>query len=58
MTEIAASKEEIKKAFEELERAVDHARKVRLDNERFLRESKPIMEQVRADLRRAGLLRD
>ncbi|MDQ2630366.1 MAG: hypothetical protein M3Y75_05255 [Actinomycetota bacterium] len=58
MTEIAASKEEIKKALEELERAMEQARKVRLDNERFLRESKPRRERARAHLRRAGLLPD
>lgn len=58
MTEIAASKEEIKKALEELESAMERARRVRLEGEAFLRESKPRVERARADLRRAGLLRD
>jgi hypothetical protein len=58
MTEIAASKEEIRKALEELDRAMERARRVRIENERFLRETKPRREQLRADLRRAGLLRD
>jgi F0F1-type ATP synthase membrane subunit b/b' len=58
MTEIAASREEIAKALEELERAVERARQVRIENERFLRETRPRRERIRADLRRAGLLRD
>jgi hypothetical protein len=58
MTEIAVSKEEIRKALEELERAMGRARRVRIENERFLRETQPRRERIRADLRRAGLLRD
>jgi cell division septum initiation protein DivIVA len=58
MTEITASKEEIEKALEELDRAVKRARKVRIEGERFLRETRPERERIRADLRRAGLLRD
>lgn len=56
--EIAASKEEVKKALEELDRAMERARKVRIENERYLRESRPKVERARAHLRRVGLLRD
>lgn len=58
MTEIAASKEEIKKALEDLDRAMEQARKVRLENEAFIRVTQPRRERRRAFLRRAGLLRD
>lgn len=58
MTEIAASKEELKKAREELDLAIEEARKVRLENEAFLRVTRPERERRRAALRRAGILRD
>jgi hypothetical protein len=58
MTEIAASKEEIEQVLAELKHSIEQARKVRLEGEAFLRESEPRMERIRADLRRAGLLRD
>jgi len=58
MTEIAASREEIKKALEDLERAMEEVRKMRLENEAFLRMARPRRERILADLRRAGLLRD
>ena len=58
MTEIPASTEEIEKVLADLKRSIERAKKVRLEGEAFLRESEPRRERIRADLRRAGLLRD
>jgi hypothetical protein len=58
MTEVTPSKEDLKKAMEELDLAVEEARKFRLENEAFLRVTKAMRERRRARLRRAGLLRD
>jgi hypothetical protein len=58
MTETTASKAKLKKALEELDCAMERARRVRIENEAFLREAMPRIERIRADLRRAGLLRD
>jgi hypothetical protein len=58
MTEIGATKEELEKARKDLERSLERARRFRIESETFLRVTRPRRERIRADLRRAGLLRD
>lgn len=58
MTPATAPKENIQIVLEELERALEEARLARARIQRTLRDNRREMKQIRADLRRAGLLRD
>jgi transposase-like protein len=42
----------------ETERTLERAKEIRLRSEQTLRESRRRLKRIRADLRRAGLLRD
>lgn len=58
MTEIAASKEEIEELLRKNQRVIELARETREDIDRTLRDSRRRTEQILANLRRAGVLRD
>lgn len=58
MTKIAASTEGKEKLRRETERTLEHSEEVRLSIEQTLREHRRRMKRIRANLRRAGLLRD
>ena len=58
MAEIKASKEEKERLRWETERALERAEEFQRRSTRNLRERRPRLERIRADLRRAGLLRD
>jgi hypothetical protein len=58
MTKIAASAEEKEKLRRETERTLEHSEEVRLSIEETLRDHRRRMKKIRANLRRAGLLRD
>ncbi len=58
MTEIAASKEEIEELLRNNQRAIELARETREEIKRTLRDSERRTEQILANLRRAGVLRD
>jgi len=58
MTETMVSEENIKKALEELRSAQELAERASLEIKQTLHDSRERTERIRADLRRAGLLRD
>ena len=58
MTYIAASEEEIARRREANKRALERAKKAQEEIDWTLRDSERRMKRIRADLRRAGLLRD
>jgi methyl-accepting chemotaxis protein len=57
MTEIVASKEEIKKALEEIERGLEQVGREIKHIARDSRKQMRTIEALESDLRRAGLLR-
>ena len=58
MTEIGASKEEKERLRWETERVLERAEEFQRKSARARREGRQRMKRIRADLRRAGLLRD